>query len=533
MTNVLRHIVRSTIVLAGFAPAAGQAQDVSRIASVRLYPGTAIVERTAGINASTTHFTFSCLPAELDESSVQISASNGAQVGELSVSTKPRGLNDPCENSDMARKIQALQHQKDMLTVRLSALENSRSYLKNITTNTDGKANAAAGATAAALSIMKASEDMGLRQLDAQAQIDALDKTLEPLLEEKKRTEDNAGTVKSISVDVAANGPAELHLTYRVSGPGWTPGYRATLNSKTGGVLIERLAMVAQATGEDWTNARLVLLTGQPGRNAASRDPSTWHVNIMTPATAKYYPAHPAAVMSAPAPMPSLEQVAVSAARVAPLYDVSSFIGDYDVEFDISKPITVPSSGQKISLSLGRYTAAAETYVKVTPVNGTGGFLTAEIDAPDGVWLPGRMDIYRDDSYAGQVYYTPATTKKQSLSFGQDDLVSVRIMPERTNHDTKGFIVPQGERLIEHHYAIENRHTIPVSVHVLESTPVSEDEEIKVDSKFNLNPDEKDWQGIPGVVLWRLGLDAGKRQELIANYKIDYPKDAQITGAGY
>ena len=532
MTKVLTHFVRSTIVLAGFAPAVSQAQDISRIASVRLYPGTAIVERTAGINAATTHFTFTCLPAELDESSVQITASNGAQIGEMSVSTKPRGLNDPCANSDLAKQIQTLQHQKDVLTVRLNALENSRTYLKNITAGTDGKASVA-NAASAALSIMKASEDMGLRQLEAQAQIDALDKSLEPLLEEKKRTQDNDGTVKSISADVAANGPAELHLTYRVSGPGWTPGYRATLNTKTGGVVIERLAMVAQATGEDWTNARLVLLTGQPGRNAASREPSTWHVNIMTPATAKYYPAHPAAVMSAPAPAPSLEQVVVSGARVAPLYDVSSFIGDYDVEFDISKPITVPSSGQKISLSLGRYAASAETYVKVTPVSSTGGFLTAEIDAPEGVWLPGRMDIYRDDSYSGQVYYTPATTKKQSLSFGQDDLVSIRKLPERTDHDTKGFIAPQGERLIEHHYAIENRHTIPVSVRVLEPTPVSEDETIKVASKFNLDPDEKDWQGIPGVVLWRLGLGAGKKQELIADYKIDYPRDAQITGTGY
>jgi hypothetical protein len=34
------------------------------------------------------------------------------------------------------------------------------------------------------------------------------------------------------------------------------------------------------------------------------------------------------------------------------------------------------------------------------------------------------------------------------------------------------------------------------------------------------------------VVLWRLHLDAGKQQELFADYKIDYPKDAQISGLG-
>lgn len=522
-----------SVLLASFASVGASAQDASHIDTVKLYPGTAIVERSAAINAATTHFVFSCLPASLDESSAEIAATNGAQVGELSISTKPSGAGDACINSELARHINALQHQKDVLSVRLNALDDARNFLKSASSGENGKTSAA-GISTAVQSLAKVSEDNGLKRLDVQAQIDATDKALAPLLDEQKRTRQNSDLVKTISVDVASNQPAELHLTYRISGPGWTPGYRATINTKSGAVTIERLALVAQASGEDWTNVNLVLLAGQPGRDIAPREPTSWRLDLapqfqqnVVVSSSRVMAPPPPAPMAAPAPLATIRGTPVT-----PLYDVRSFVGDYDAQFEISRPITVPSNGQKVGLSLGRYAANAQTYVEVTPANSTAAFLVAEIDAPDGIWLPGNMDLYRDNSYAGQTYFHPTAKTQQSLFFGKDELIKTQILPERSNHGTAGFFEQQGERSISHHYLIESRHTAHVSVHVLEAMPVSQDEKIKVESQFNLPPDERDWQGNPGVVLWRLHLDAGKQQELFADYKIDYPKDAQISGLG-
>jgi uncharacterized protein (TIGR02231 family) len=527
MTKIAIGCSALCVLLAGSAATGALAQDTSHIESVKLYPGTAIVERKMDITAATKHVVFSCLPARLDESSAEITATNGAQLGELSISTTSSNISDTCANTELARHIKTLQHQKDVLTVRLNALDDSRNYLKSI--GDGGKTTIAANIAGTVQSLAKVSEDNGLKRLDVQAQVDAIDKALAPLLDEQKRTQQNSDLVKTISVDVAANQASELHLTYRISGPGWTPGYRATLDTKTGAVTIDRLALVAQASGEDWTNVNLVLFAGQPGRNLVPREPSSWRLDLapqvesVTLGASRIAAPPPPMAMMAPAPR-------TPGSPVAPLYDVRSFTGNYDAQFDISRPITVPSNGQKVSLSLGRYAANAQTYDQLSPADSPAAFLVAEMDAPDGIWLPGNMDLYRDNNYAGQTYFHPTAKTTQSLSFGQDELLTAQILPERTNRGSVGFFEQQGERAIAHHYLIESRHAAPVSVHVLEATPVSQDEKIKVESKFNLPPDEKDWQGNPGVVLWRLHLDAGKQQALSADYKITYPKDAEING---
>src|SRR5256885_5506178 len=54
---------------------------------------------------------------------------------------------------------------------------------------------------------------------------------------------------------------------FRSRGPSWQPTYRAQLDPAKGTVAIERLALVAQNSGEDWSQVQLLLSTGQPSRS--------------------------------------------------------------------------------------------------------------------------------------------------------------------------------------------------------------------------------------------------------------------------
>ena len=64
----------------------------SRIVQVKVYPGSATVERVARVAAGSRSLTFACLPAGLDVQSLQVVADGAVRVGETSVQTQPRAL---------------------------------------------------------------------------------------------------------------------------------------------------------------------------------------------------------------------------------------------------------------------------------------------------------------------------------------------------------------------------------------------------------------------------------------------------------
>jgi hypothetical protein len=76
-------------------------------------------------------------------------------------------------------------------------------------------------------------------------------------------------------VDVARAG-AELELEYFVPGARWKPAYDLHFASARGQIRVDTAAVVEQATGEDWTDATLLLSTAMPGRGIDLPELLTW-----------------------------------------------------------------------------------------------------------------------------------------------------------------------------------------------------------------------------------------------------------------
>ena len=62
-----------------------QAEAPSRITSVKLYPGSATVERTARVAAGARSVTFRCLPQGLDARGLQVVGDASVRIGDTSV----------------------------------------------------------------------------------------------------------------------------------------------------------------------------------------------------------------------------------------------------------------------------------------------------------------------------------------------------------------------------------------------------------------------------------------------------------------
>lgn len=508
----------------------------SRITQVKVYPGSATVDRVARIAAGSRSVTFACLPAGLDVQSLQVSADASVRVGETSVLTETRELSAQCATSALDGRIRELEDQKAALQAESDALGMVNGYLKGLAGG-GGESGAGVRAPTDARNLVAVTEAMRrtgqdslLKQHQIQRRQTDIDRQLNPLLAERTRAQGSGDKVMAVTVTLAASADADVKLSYQVNGPGWTPTYRALLDSTTRKVRIERQALVAQATGEDWRGVKLVLSTGQPRRETTGRLPSAWRIGVEPPPQP---PMRPRAYESAP--MPAAAPIAMAAdakqmmaERRAPLFDVSVFDSSFATEFSIPQAIDVPSNGQRVTLALGQHEDTAKLVARTSPRVDASAFLVAELPQPEGVWPAGPLLLYRDGAFVGNGRWTAPSDERLSLSFGRDELVRVQAEPERDNQGTGGFAGSRAERKVQRAYVVENRHRTPVTVEVLEAAPVSVDEQVRVSSQFAPQPDDLSWNKQPGLAMWRFDLDAGKSARVTADYTIGYPKDARL-----
>jgi uncharacterized protein (TIGR02231 family) len=510
----------------------------SRITRVMVYPGSATVERQARIAAGSRVISFACLPAALDVQSLQIMADAAVRVGELSVQTLPRSRVPRCGNGELDARIRELELQKDALQAETEALSLVSGYLHGVanagsTEDAAGKRVAPDAKTVVALAdvLRRTGQDALLRQHQITRAQAELERQLEPLVADRAAGQgDESGNVLAVSVNLATASDADVRLSYQISGPSWQPAYRALLDTSTRKLRLERQALVAQTTGEDWRGVKLVLSTGQPRRDTSGRVPNSWRVGLQPPpmaigAAARNEAADSAerrvALAAAPAPqrMKAQEQ---------PSFEVTTVDTGYTTEFSVPQAVDVPSGGQRVAMTLGQHEDSATLAVRTSPRVDPGAYLIAEIAPPPGVWPAGAMQLYRDGAFVGSGRWNAVADAQISLSFGRDELVRVQVEPSRDNLGSGGFVGSRAERRVQHAYTIENRHRTAIALQVLEAAPVSVDEQVRVTTQFTPQPADPEWQHQPGVVRWLQDLPAGKTTRVAADYTISWPKDARL-----
>ena len=517
------------LALAALPPAQAQpaAEGASRVVRVKVYPGSATVERALRLAPGARQATFACLPAGLDAASLQLASDSGVRVGEIAVRQQPRELLGNACASPLDERIRGLEDQVAALQAESAGIGYALGYLKSFEQAGDARAAAPAQIAATVAALRQNAQAPLARQHQVQRQQEALESELKPLLAERDRAANAQVRVSVVQVTLAAPQGGELRLSYQVRGPGWQPSYRATLDSATKKVRLERQALVAQSTGEDWDGVQLTLSTGQPGAATQGALPRPWRVGIEPPVP----PQAAAAPALAPAPVAAMRRQTASdsaAEEAMPSFDVSVLEGAFATEFAVPQRISVPSGGQRVTLALGEQTQDARVLVRTAPAQDAAAYLVAELAPPPGVWPAGPVSLYRDGAYVGSGRFDTAQLAQAGLAFGRDELVQVRVEQPARTEGTGGFIGSRNERRINRAYTVENRHREPITLQVLDAAPVSEHEDVRIDSRYQPEPKDKAWNRQNGTVLWEQPLAAGATGRFSAEHVLTWPKDARL-----
>ena len=230
------------------------------------------------------------------------------------------------------------------------------------------------------------------------------------------------------------------------------------------------------------------------------------------------------------------ESVVLTGSRAKELeldrFDLSVFQSSYATEFQLPLRVTVDSSTQRASLALGAEKLQARVIARVQPQTEAAAYLVAELPRPAGAWPRGALQLLRDGLLVGSSTLQVAGSEDLlELPFGRDEAVRVQVEPEQRNAGNTGFIGARAEHRYTRAHVVENRHASgSLTLQVVEVAPVSQHEDIKVQSQFSPAPTTQAWRKQPGWVLWELPLAAGASQRFTADYLISAPKDAVLTG---
>lgn len=530
---VLRPLILSLTMLASEVVFAQTIASnlTSKITEVLVYPGGARVERVAKVAVNARELKLVCLSASFDIDSMQVQSSTGIRIGDINVQTLERTRFPECATSELDQRIRTLQQSSAAIESEIAAQELTLDYLRRYGNDKNAVPNAITSTTE---QLQRNSLALLQKQVQARQQKEELELQLKPLIAERDQQIQANPYLRTVQIRLAAAQAGEVRLSYRIKNAGWTPVYRAYLNTKDGQVRLERHAQVAQTSGEDWHDVQLRLSTVQPKLSNALNPPSPWRLDIRAPEvrTTSFTPASPAAPIAYAVAQPSFVRSKETKANAENdiNFDVSVFQGAYAAEYVVPGNIHLSSSAERVNFSLDSQTLNAKLWTRIQPQQLAQAYLLADIERPKGSWPSGALQLYRDGEFIGQNQLQLSSEERQELYFGRDDMVRVLKEPELRDAANTGFIGNRNEKKYHRAYVVENLHTTPIQLQVLEASPVASHEDIKVQSQFMPQPDELVWHKQPGIVAWQPTLAAGKSVRLTADYTITYPKDAVIIG---
>lgn len=531
----------STVAILGVTPALADVFDTpAPVTEVTLYPQGASVLRQARLElpAGAHQVVIPGLPADIDPASLRVAA-EGAKIGAFSLQTGralPDGAPEPQAVKDARAEVQRLERalrDRDAavsaIRAEVAASEDLLSFLRTLASSD----NATTG-DVAALTDMVAVRMLAARRAAIEAETRALAaeqgraddaKALKDAHARLAALQQPRGDQAALVMTVEGQGaPATITVTSTTYDASWSPVYDLRLDQQAGTLVLERGLMVAQATGEDWSDVALTLSTSRPSDRAdpsevyprivSAWDPNAGSVRSVASASAR------AADAGYDAPMAEEVEAVVVAEPASVDFMGATAVYRYD------SPVDLRSGVDALRLALDSPALPIDALVaEAVPAQDDRAYLVVDTRNPlPDVILPGPVTLYADGASVGQTRLDlVAAGDEMQLGFGAiDGIVLDRRMPDRES--AEGGLIRRSASLSEK-AVLEAQNLTPrdYTLRLIDQVPVSEQKEVSIDWTASVAPTEENPDGKRGVLVWEMPLAAGATQEVTLETEIRWP----------
>ncbi|MEZ7518498.1 DUF4139 domain-containing protein [Psychrobacter sp. NPDC078370] len=500
----------------------------SSVEQVTIYQGLASVTRALPITGSGEQtVVFSCLSPYMDKESLSVQATNNVSVGEVSIEELTGEQAAQCQYQGDA-KVQTQQNTLASINAELEAARLAKAYLQNLTkatqVNTDSTiANNARDIETQATSINQRILEIQQRQARAQ---DALNQLM------AGSATSTFNKVTQVSVRTASRSPSSVKLHYQVQGAGWEPAYQARLNTNSEQLSITASAIIAQQTGENWTNVPLTLSTVNPNQSTTGQLPYVQRLSLYEESEDARVRRELPMMDASPVMMeePAYNKGAGAAMAPLPNFTVSSQNKNGIIEYRLPQLVSIPSDGRRVRTVIGEQAGNSKLWIRSTPSVETAAYWYASAPFLTPDWVDGSLQLYRDDNYVGQSRYNYQVLKEQGIGFGRDSNMLVKELTNEDKQGEKGVLNRTQTLTTTKAYQFTNQHNRSVRLQVLGSEPISRDDSLKVAVTHTPPVTERDWNDNQGMVAWEFNLPSKQSQVIRSTSQISYPANKLLTG---
>ena len=244
-------------------------------------------ESTLNLKAGMNTIIFTDLSTLVDESSIQVSGLQDASV--LSIGFSINHLTKKVESETIKSLEQELALKRRIyasVESSIKGLEEEESLLANNKKLTsEQQALSLEKMTAFSKYYRERIAAIKLELYDLRKQMTEIQAELQRLQNEKSKLENvnfqERGEI-TLKLDVPKAQTLTLQLKYNVSSASWVPTYEIKANSSQNKIQFQYKANVIQQTGDDWTNAKITLSTGDPSLDSENPIPLPHYLNFVS-----------------------------------------------------------------------------------------------------------------------------------------------------------------------------------------------------------------------------------------------------------
>ncbi|MGH1403497.1 MAG: mucoidy inhibitor MuiA family protein [Alphaproteobacteria bacterium] len=462
------------------------------------------------------------------------------------------------KEQELHKKLIALQDTRKIYNADKQALAISKRFLESIgqqaslreneeiaklELNPEEWAKAADGLASKVSEITRKSLALDIKVRETDEAIRKVQNDLNTLRTGQKQTYD-----VTIPYEVDTDTTLTVELSYQIPQVGWHPIYDARLNTQNGKMELIQYGSVWQRTGEDWDDVRLTLSTARPNRGTGLPDLHPHWVSILQKHVARKSMrggnnfGNIAANITGGAQMMEMDAVALSAApqelemvrEEAIVQSAQINTNGFVSEYKIKGLANVKSDGTHSKLLVGSFETENKFQVQIKPQISSEAYLVVKAKLKgEAPILAGQVNLFRDEAFIGRSHLPMLRPDDvEELSFGVDDNVTVRRNTLKNKQSEAGLIAK--ENVLEKRFVteIKNLHKRPVSIAVLETIPVSQDQRIRIELLKGKTTKgyEADLHDMKGVYRWRQELKAGQASKVTLGWSVTWPKGENISG---
>lgn len=323
-------------------------------------------------------------------------------------------------------------------------------------------------------------------------------------------------------------GTATINLNYYITNAGWLPSYDLRALSNEQNVKLTYKAQIHQASGNDWSNVRLVLSTANPNRS--------YDIPQLSPYYLGYNPYQYKKQAYGKAPARADYDKIAETSMASPVEDQAAK-GAYEfttvnenvieTEYDIKLNYNIPSDGKEHYAAILVKDLKTMYRYKAIPKLNANVYLTAVLpDWEDAITIGGQASVYYDGSYVGSTSLVPGGTEDTiQLSLGIDKNIAIKRQKIKDKCTQK---VLDTDMVHQYTYEItmKNSRSTRIEIEVEDQLPLSSDKSVSINAKelSGARHDEA-----TGLLNWRLTVPAKDSRKLSLVYQVKAPKGMPVA----